>query len=55
MQLNPIGRLKRQLGKKELEVIVKSFIYSNFNYCPLIWHHVKPYEKQKILINAVQE
>ena len=38
MQLNAIGQLKRYLGKKELEVIVNSFIYSNFNYCPLVWH-----------------
>ena len=27
MQLNAIGRLKRYLGKKELEVILNSFIY----------------------------
>ena len=38
MQLNAIGRLKHYLGKKELEVIINSFIYSNFNYCPLVWH-----------------
>ena len=38
MELNAIGRLKRYLGKKEVEVIVNSFIYSNFNYCPLVWH-----------------
>ena len=37
-QLNAIGRLKCYLGKKELEVIVNSFIYSNFNYRPLVWH-----------------
>ena len=36
LQLNAIGRLKRCLGKKELEVIVSSFIYSNLNYCPLV-------------------
>ena len=36
MQLNAIGRLKRYLGKKELEVIANSFIYSNFNYCRLV-------------------
>ena len=38
MQLNAVGRLKRYLGKKELEVIFNSFIYLNFNYCPLLWH-----------------
>ena len=36
--LNAIGRLKHYLGKKELEVIINSFIYSNFNYCRLVWH-----------------
>ena len=36
MQLNAIGPLNRYLGKKELEVIVNSFIYSNFIYCPLV-------------------
>ena len=38
MQLNAIGRLKLYLGKKELQVTVNSFIYSNFNYCTLVWH-----------------
>ena len=32
MQLNEICRLKYYLGKEELEVIINSFIYSNFNY-----------------------
>ena len=38
LQLNAIGRSKRYLGQKELEVIVNGFIYSSFNYCPLLWH-----------------
>ena len=38
MQLNAIGRLKCYLGKKKIEIIVNSFIYSNFNYYPLVWH-----------------
>ena len=47
MQLNAVSRLNRYLGKKELEVIVNSFIYSNFNYCSLVCHFssLKPYEK----------
>ena len=32
MQLNEICRLKYYLGKEELEVIINSFLYSNFNY-----------------------
>ena len=38
MQLNAIGQLKHYLGKKELEIIFNSFMYSNFNYCSLVWH-----------------
>ena len=26
------------MSQKELEVVLDSFIYSNFNYCPLVWH-----------------
>ena len=36
-QLNALIRLKSFLGLKEKEVLVNSFIYSNFNYCPLVW------------------
>ena len=35
-QLNALIRLKSFLGLKEKEVLVNSFIYSNFNYCPLV-------------------
>ena len=38
IRLNVTGRLKHYSGKKELEVIVNSFVYANFNYCPLAWH-----------------
>ena len=36
-QLNALVRLKRYLGHEERFVLVNNFIYSNFNYCPLIW------------------
>ena len=36
-QLNALTRLKSFLGLKEGVVLVNSFIYSNFNYCPLVW------------------
>ena len=38
MQLNAIVQLKHYLGKKELQVNINSFIYSNFNYSTLVWH-----------------
>ena len=38
MQLKAIFILKKYMSQKELEVVPNSFIYSNFNYCPLLWH-----------------
>ena len=35
-QLNALVRLKRYLGHEEMFVLLNSFIYSNFNYCPLV-------------------
>ena len=36
-QLNAIGRIQKYMGFKE-KVLINSFVYSNFNYCPLVWH-----------------
>ena len=36
-QVNTLTRLKSFLGLKERAVLVNSFIYSNFDYCPLVW------------------
>ena len=40
-------RLTSFLGLKEKEILVNSFIYSNFNYCPLVWmlSHKKSLDK----------
>ena len=37
-QLNAIGRIQKFMGFKEKEVLLNSFVYSNFNYWPLVWH-----------------
>ena len=37
-QLNAISRIQNFMGFKEKEVLLNSFIYSNVNYCPLVWH-----------------
>ena len=37
-QLNAIGRIQKYMGFKEKEVLLNSFVLSNFNYCPLVWH-----------------
>ena len=37
-QLNAISRIQTFMGFKEKEILLNSFVYSNFNYCPLVWH-----------------
>ena len=36
-QLNVLKRLKPFLGFAEKKVLVQSFVFSNFKYCPLVW------------------
>ena len=36
-QLNALIRLKQFLSFKAKKVLVNSYFYSNFNYCPLVW------------------
>ena len=47
-QLNAISRLHRYLGFKEKEILINSFVYANFNYCPLIWHFCPAKSVRKI-------
>ncbi len=37
-QLNAIKRLQCNLDKESKVAIYRSYILSNFNYCPLVWH-----------------
>ena len=37
-QINALKRLSVHMGKNKKMVLMKSFILSNFNYCPLVWH-----------------
>ena len=37
-QLNALYRIKRFLTPEMKNILVNSFIYSNFNYYPLVWH-----------------
>ena len=36
--LNALYRIKRLSAFNERKILVNSFIYGNFNYCPLVWH-----------------
>ena len=35
-QLNSICRLKRDMNKDAMKVLIESFVYANINYCPLV-------------------
>ena len=47
-QLNVLKRLKSFIGFVEKQVLVQSFVYSNFNYCPLVWYFSSSKSLQKI-------
>ena len=52
-QLNVLKRLHRYLNYDSRLVIYRSFIMSNFNYCPLIWHFCSI--DQSRLMEKIQE
>ena len=37
-QLNALSRISKYLDTKSKSVLYHSFIASNFNYCPIVWH-----------------
>ena len=37
-QLNALARISKYLDFKSRKIIYQSFVASNFNYCPLVWH-----------------
>ena len=37
-QLNSLQRIAKYLSQKTKKIVFNSFILSNFNYCPLMWH-----------------
>ena len=36
------------MGFKEKEILLNSFVYTNFNYCPLVWHFCSSKSLNKI-------
>ena len=47
-QPNVLKRLKPFLGFAEIKVLVQSFVFSNFNYCPLVWFFLSARSMDKI-------
>ena len=47
-QLNSLSRIHKYIGFQEMEMLLDSFIFSNFSYCPLVWHFCSTALSQKI-------
>ena len=47
-QLNVLQRLSKFLSVNTRLVIFKSFIRSNFNYCPIVWHFCSQTNSEKL-------
>ena len=47
-QLNAIGRIQKYMSFKEKEVLLNSFVQSNFNYCLLVRHFSSSKSLKKI-------
>ena len=47
-QLNVLQRLSKFLNEKSRFLIFRSFIQSNFNYCPLVWHFCSKTNTEKL-------
>ena len=47
-QLNALAGISKYLGFKSKTIIYNSFILSNFNYCPLVWHFCYKTNNQKL-------
>ena len=47
-QLSALARLSKILDLDTKMLVFNSFILSNFNYCPLVWHHCSITDNRKI-------
>ena len=47
-QLNALARISKYLDIKSKKIIFNSFITSNFEYCPLVWHFCGKTNNQKL-------
>ena len=47
-QLNALARISRVLDPTSRKIIYQSFVASNFNYCPLVWHFCGKTHSQKL-------
>ena len=46
--LNAVDRLRKYIGFPEKKALIEAFLFSNFNYCPLIRHFISMISTNKI-------
>ncbi len=47
-QINVMYRFKGVFNLKERQIIYNTFILSNLNYCPIIWHFCRKHAQRKL-------
>ncbi len=47
-QINVVCCFKGVFDSKERRIIYNTFILSNFNYCPIIWHFAGKHAQRKL-------
>ena len=47
-QLKAISRLRKYISFPEEKALIGAFVFSNFNYCPLVWHFTSMTSTNKI-------
>ena len=47
-QLNVQPRIHKYIGFQEIKILLRSFIFSSFNFCPLVWNFCSAPLSQKI-------
>ena len=47
-QLNVLSCIHKYIGFQEMKMLLDSFMFSSFNYCPLVWHFCSAALSQKI-------
>ena len=52
-QLNSLYRLRKFMSHSTIKASINSFVMSNFNYCPLVWHFTTA--KSKMKVEKIQE
>ena len=47
-RFSAIGRLRKHIGFPEKKALKEAFVFSNFNYCPLVWYFTSMRSTNKI-------